>query len=187
MRCRKIGIQRTIESSIFLRIAEITLWTEQSSGDLLIFLNQPTSDNHLPIDGSLIVQSISTNQRMLRAIVENKCWFAESFHASAIDPNKLVCVCIVILKILKLVEEDMRAILALFMKYGNAKAITNCTDDPCEVNIFSEGFVDSFSVTSIIALIEEEYDYSFTSKQLQGDEIRTIIGMINILKREIKV
>ena len=89
---------------------------------------------------------------------------------------------------MKLVEEDMReAILALFMKYGNTTAIMNCTDDPCKANIFSDGFVDSFSVTSIIALIEEKYDYSFTSKQLQGDEIRTILGMVNILIRELNV
>ena len=89
---------------------------------------------------------------------------------------------------MKLVEEEMReAILALFMKYGNTTAIINFTDDPCNANVFSEGFVDSFSVTSIIAMIEEKYDYSFTSKQLQGDEIRTIVGMVNILIRELNI
>ena len=60
--------------------------------------------------------------------------------------------------------------------------ITN--DSPLTANIFEEGFVDSFSITSIIALIEAMFDYTFSPKQLQGNEIRTIEGMATILGRE---
>ena len=79
--------------------------------------------------------------------------------------------------------ETCDQILALFKKYGNEEMIVT-NDSPLTANIFEEGFVDSFSITSVIALIEEMFDYTFTPKQLQGDEIRTIEGMATILGRE---
>ena len=75
-------------------------------------------------------------------------------------------------------------ILNVFKEHGNVEAI-NKSIDPYNVNILDAGFVDSFSITSIIALIEEYYEYSFSSRQLQGDEIRSIDGIVNILTREI--
>ena len=73
-------------------------------------------------------------------------------------------------------------ILALFREYGNIESINKCKN-PLTSNIFNADFVDSFSVTSIIALVEERFDYSFSAKQLQGNEIRTIEGMADILIR----
>ena len=75
-------------------------------------------------------------------------------------------------------------ILALFMKYGNQEALAS-SQNIYNSNILTSGFVDSFSITSVIALIEDAYDYSFTSNQLQGDEIRSISGIVNILRREL--
>ena len=80
-------------------------------------------------------------------------------------------------------DQIKEQILALFKEYGNIESIRE-SNNPLTVNIFKANFVDSFSITSIIALIEEKFDYTFSSKQLQGDEIRTIEGMANILERE---
>ena len=79
--------------------------------------------------------------------------------------------------------EACEQILALFKQYGNDEMIM-ASSSPLTANIFEEGYVDSFTITSIIALIEEVFDYSFSPKQLQGDEIRTIEGMATILMRE---
>ena len=80
-------------------------------------------------------------------------------------------------------EEICEQILALFKEYGNSQSIIK-SGDPLKENIFNANFVDSFSITTIIALVEEKFSYTFSSRQLQGDEIRTVEGIANILIRE---
>jgi acyl carrier protein len=57
-------------------------------------------------------------------------------------------------------------------------AVLSMTDD-----LFDSGWLDSFSAISVIAILEEEFDYSFSPVILQSAEMRTISGISRILSR----
>ena len=76
----------------------------------------------------------------------------------------------------KSIEETRLTILKLFLEYGNAAAIEG-VEEPFHLDIFENEFVDSFSITSLIALIEDSFDITFTTDQLNSDRIRTIHGL----------
>lgn len=72
--------------------------------------------------------------------------------------------------------ETQEIILKIFVEYGNAGAIERIVD-PYQLDIFENEFVDSFSITSIIAIIEEYFDITYSTEQLNSDQIRTIEGL----------
>ena len=50
-----------------------------------------------------------------------------------------------------------------------------------EKDIFDNGYIDSFGIVSLIAIIEENYSISISNFYLNSDKIRTIKGMASII------
>lgn len=74
--------------------------------------------------------------------------------------------------------------MQIFKEYGNTEL---AEEGRCKLdaNIFEAGYADSFSITSIVAVIEEEYDLSFTTEQLNSDTIRSISGFVDIIYKKL--
>ncbi len=50
-------------------------------------------------------------------------------------------------------------------------------------DIFNSGYVDSFGILSLIAILEDEYAISIDNEYLDSDKIRTISGLASIVYR----
>ena len=50
-----------------------------------------------------------------------------------------------------------------------------------EKDIFDNGYIDSFGIVSLIAIIEENYSISISNFYLNSDKIRTIKGIASII------
>ena len=50
-------------------------------------------------------------------------------------------------------------------------------------DIFNSGYVDSFGILSLIAILEDEYSIAIDNDYLDSDKIRTIKGLASIVYR----
>ena len=73
-------------------------------------------------------------------------------------------------------DEFRQVILKFFLQFGN-KEVLEGFENPYELDIFEHEFVDSFSISSLIAVVEEHFNITFNPDQLNSDQIRTIGGM----------
>ena len=53
-----------------------------------------------------------------------------------------------------------------------------------KMNIISDQMLDSFSVVSVIAIIEEEFDIEFTPDDLSSERLRTFGGMFDLIQKK---
>ena len=81
----------------------------------------------------------------------------------------------------KLTSQRVKDLIGkLILTYGSSDTFESFSN-PYDCDIFLTGMVDSFSVISIIALIEEEYQITITSDYLNSDKMRTINGIADII------
>tara|TARA_E500000178_G_C16996973_1_gene743690 strand:- start:1657 stop:1875 length:219 start_codon:yes stop_codon:yes gene_type:complete len=52
------------------------------------------------------------------------------------------------------------------------------------MNIISDQMLDSFSVMSVIAIIEDDFDLNFTPEELSSERLRTFGGMIDLIEKK---
>jgi len=71
--------------------------------------------------------------------------------------------------------------LAGLVKQYGLRPSLSCDSDP-QQDLFSNGFLDSFSAISLIAIIEDEYNINFTYEQLASDDMRTLSGITKIIE-----
>ena len=52
------------------------------------------------------------------------------------------------------------------------------------MNIVSDEMLDSFSVMSVIAIVEDEFDIQFTPDDLSSERMRTFSGMFDLIEKK---
>ena len=57
----------------------------------------------------------------------------------------------------------------------------NNVDITYTADLFLNNWLDSFSAISLIALLEEEYNFTFAPTQLQSPRMRTVEGIASII------
>ena len=62
-------------------------------------------------------------------------------------------------------------------------SLENSENSILDKDIFNSGYVDSFGILSLIAILEDEYSICIDNDYLDSDKIRTIKGLASIVYR----
>ena len=82
---------------------------------------------------------------------------------------------------MKLNHQDIERVIIKNIALLSSVNIEEGNKEMLENDIFHSGYIDSFGIVSLIAILEEHFEISIGNAYLNSDTIRTIKGMASII------
>lgn len=71
------------------------------------------------------------------------------------------------------------------LNFLEERGIDTSENDFENVNFIESGYVDSFSIMSLMMEIEGQFQYKISPEQISNSKYQSVNGLVNLLKKEV--